>query len=98
MRSVRTDFECELVEFNGEDNHVHLLVNLPPKATATKLVSSLKDVHLPPPAPGVPRPGTALPAGQQAPVRALLRRNRRRRPALCSQAVHRATEPQNRPV
>ena len=30
MRSVCTDFECELVEFNGEDNHVHLLVNFPP--------------------------------------------------------------------
>ncbi|WP_405807341.1 IS200/IS605 family transposase [Streptomyces sp. NBC_01187] len=30
-RSVCTDFECELVEFNGEVNHVHLLVNFPPK-------------------------------------------------------------------
>lgn len=43
-RSVCTDFECELVEFNGEANHVHLLVNFPPKATATKLVNSLKGV------------------------------------------------------
>ncbi len=30
MRSVCTDFECELVEFNGENKHVHLLVNFPP--------------------------------------------------------------------
>ncbi|MFI6488069.1 IS200/IS605 family transposase [Streptomyces sp. NPDC050564] len=44
MRAVREDFECELVEFNGEDNHVHLLVNFPPKVTVTKLVNSLKGV------------------------------------------------------
>ena len=31
MRAVCADFETELVEFNGEDNHVHLLVNFPPK-------------------------------------------------------------------
>ncbi|WP_372405869.1 IS200/IS605 family transposase [Streptomyces luteireticuli] len=33
MRSVCGDFECELVEFNGEDSHVHLLVNFPPKSS-----------------------------------------------------------------
>lgn len=44
MRSVCTDFECDLVEFNGEDNHVHLLVNFPPKVAVTKLVNSLKGV------------------------------------------------------
>ena len=44
MRSVCADFESELVEFNGEDNHVHLLVNFPPKAAVTKLVNSLKGV------------------------------------------------------
>jgi putative transposase len=27
--SVCTDFESELVEFDGEDDHVHLLVNYP---------------------------------------------------------------------
>ncbi|GGK79603.1 IS200/IS605 family transposase [Streptomyces flaveus] len=32
MGVVCADFECELVEFHGEDNHVHLLVNFPPKA------------------------------------------------------------------
>ncbi|WP_285475565.1 IS200/IS605 family transposase, partial [Actinoplanes sp. NBRC 101535] len=31
MRDVCADFEAELVEFNGENNHVHLLVNFPPK-------------------------------------------------------------------
>lgn len=44
MRSVCADFECTLVEFNGENNHVHLLVNFPPKAAVTKLVNSLKGV------------------------------------------------------
>jgi putative transposase len=44
MRAVCTDFECELVEFNGQDNHVHLLVNFPPKVAVTKLVNSLKGV------------------------------------------------------
>src|SRR3979490_791530 len=32
MRAVCADFETELVEFNGEPNHVHLLVNFPPRS------------------------------------------------------------------
>lgn len=44
MRAVCEDFECELVEFNGEANHVHLLVNFPPKIALSKLVNSLKGV------------------------------------------------------
>ncbi|MFE3542950.1 IS200/IS605 family transposase [Nocardia sp. NPDC059177] len=44
MRSVCEDFEVELVEFNGEANHVHLLVNFPPKVALSKLVNSLKGV------------------------------------------------------
>jgi putative transposase len=44
MRAVCTDFECELVEFNGENNHIHLLVNFPPKVALSKLVNSLKGV------------------------------------------------------
>ena len=42
--SVCTDFEAELVEFDGEDDHVHLLVNYPPKVAVSKLVNSLKGV------------------------------------------------------
>lgn len=42
MRDVCTDFEAELVEFNGENNHVHLLVNHPPKVAVARLVNSLK--------------------------------------------------------
>jgi len=44
MRAVCADFECELIEFNGENNHVHILVNFPPKVALSKLVISLKGV------------------------------------------------------
>ncbi len=44
FRSVCSDFECELVEFNGESEHVHLLVNFPPKVALSRLVNSLKGV------------------------------------------------------
>ena len=42
--SVCKDFEAELVEFDGEEDHVHLLVNYPPKVAVSKLVNSLKGV------------------------------------------------------
>ena len=42
--SVCTDFEAELVEMDGEDDHVHLLVNYPPKVSVSALVNSLKGV------------------------------------------------------
>jgi putative transposase len=42
--SVCADFEAALVEFDGEDDHVHLLVNYPPKVAISKLVNSLKGV------------------------------------------------------
>lgn len=42
--SVCTDFEVELVEFDGEDDHVHLLLNYPPKVSVSVLVNSLKGV------------------------------------------------------
>ena len=41
---VCADFEAELVEFDGEDNHVHLLVSYPPKIAVAKLVNSFKGV------------------------------------------------------
>ena len=44
MRSVCADFACELVEFNGGTDHVHLLVDFPPGAAAAELVNSLKGV------------------------------------------------------
>nr|WP_298251221.1 IS200/IS605 family transposase [uncultured Halomonas sp.] len=44
LRDVCSDFESELEEFNGEDDHVHLLVNFPPKVAVSRLVNSLKGV------------------------------------------------------
>lgn len=44
MRAVCADFETDLAEFNGEPDHVHLLVNFPPKVAVSKLVNSLKGV------------------------------------------------------
>ena len=44
FRDLCHDFEAELVEFNGEQDHVHLLVHYPPKVALSKLVNSLKGV------------------------------------------------------
>ena len=44
MRDVCADFGTELVEFNGERDHVHLLVHYPPKVALSRLVGSLKGV------------------------------------------------------
>jgi putative transposase len=41
---VCNDFEAQLVEFDGKDDHVHLLVNYPPKVSVSALVNSLKGV------------------------------------------------------
>lgn len=38
------DFGACLREFNGERNHVHLLVSYPPKVSISSLVNSLKGV------------------------------------------------------
>jgi putative transposase len=44
MRDVCADFGAELREFNGEAEHVHLLVNFPPTVAISRLVNSLKGV------------------------------------------------------
>jgi putative transposase len=41
---VLNQFDAKLTEFNGESDHVHLLVNYPPKTTVSKMVNSLKGV------------------------------------------------------
>src|SRR6516162_6093380 len=40
--AVCADFAAALVEIDGEDDHVHLLVNYPPKVPLSRLVNSLK--------------------------------------------------------
>ncbi len=44
FKNVCTDFESKLIEFNGEDDHVHLLIHYPPKVSISSLVNSLKGV------------------------------------------------------
>jgi putative transposase len=44
FHSVCADFEAQLLEFDGEDDHVHLLVNYPPKVCVSAPVNSLKGV------------------------------------------------------
>lgn len=48
MRTIFHDiclqFEAELIEFDGETDHVHLLVHYPPKVSVSKLVNALKGV------------------------------------------------------
>ena len=42
--NVCHDFESELIECNGEEDHIHLLIHYPPKVSIAKLVNSLKGV------------------------------------------------------
>ena len=41
---VCSDFEAQLIEFEGEGDHVRLLINYHPKIAVSKLVNSLKGV------------------------------------------------------
>ena len=42
--NICTDFDSVLVEMDGEDDHVHLLISYPPKIAMSNLVNSLKGV------------------------------------------------------
>ncbi|WP_327586044.1 IS200/IS605 family transposase [Nonomuraea sp. NBC_00507] len=44
MKEVCEKFDCELTDFNGAHDHVHLLVRYPPKVALSSLVNSLKGV------------------------------------------------------
>ena len=44
MCKVCDDFDVELTEFNGESDHVHLLIQYPPTVQLSSLVNSLKGV------------------------------------------------------
>jgi putative transposase len=44
FRVVCADFETDVKEFNGEADHIHLLVTYPPKIALSNLVNSLKGV------------------------------------------------------
>jgi len=44
FNKVCKDFDARLVEMDGEHDHVHLLVEYPPKVAVSALVNSLKGV------------------------------------------------------
>jgi putative transposase len=44
FQRVCKDFGCRLIETNGENDHVHLLVEPLPQTTPSRLVNSLKGV------------------------------------------------------
>jgi REP element-mobilizing transposase RayT len=46
MRNVFIAFIITLVEFDGEDDNAHPLVNYPPKVAVSNLVNSLKGVQV----------------------------------------------------
>lgn len=41
---ILTTWEGELLEFNGEADHIHLLISIPPKVAPSNLVNNLKTV------------------------------------------------------
>ena len=44
FKDVYEKFDSKLIEFNGEKDHVHLLVLYPPRVSIASLVNSLKGV------------------------------------------------------
>ena len=42
MKETCEQMDCELLEFNGEDDHVHMMVNVHPKVAISNLVGKLK--------------------------------------------------------
>jgi len=44
FEKVCLDFQAELVEMNGEAEHLHLLIHFPPKHPVSSMVKNLKGV------------------------------------------------------
>ena len=42
LKKIAFKQECQIVEFNGERDHVHLILKCPPKVSISKAVNSLK--------------------------------------------------------
>jgi putative transposase len=80
MRAVCAELDVELVEFNGEADHVHLLVAYPPTLAISALVQRLKG-----------RTAYAIRREYTGPcvVAVVFRRLLRRRTVVDHQAIHR---------
>ncbi|MBD2453088.1 IS200/IS605 family transposase [Nostoc sp. FACHB-87] len=44
FKEVAKKMDFEVIEFNGEDNHVHALIEYPPKLSISQIVNALKGV------------------------------------------------------
>lgn len=44
FRQVATKMDCQVLEFNGEPDHIHVLVEYPPKLSISTLVNAFKGV------------------------------------------------------
>lgn len=44
MEELLVKWECKLIEFNGEENHVHILFQYHPNVMLSKLVNNVKTV------------------------------------------------------
>jgi len=44
FREVAKKMDFHVIEFNGEDNHVHVLIEYPPKLSVSQIVNALKGV------------------------------------------------------
>jgi putative transposase len=42
FKETREQLDCELLEFGGEDDHVHLMVSAHPKIAISNLIGKLK--------------------------------------------------------
>mgnify|MGYP006108050947 CR=1 FL=1 len=42
MAETCTQMDCELLEFGGEDNHIHMMISIHPKVAVSNLVGKLK--------------------------------------------------------
>lgn len=42
IRETCSQMDCDLIEFNGEDDHVHMMVEVYPKVAVSNLVGKLK--------------------------------------------------------
>jgi REP element-mobilizing transposase RayT len=92
IRQVCADAGAELAESNGEHDHVHPLVEYPPKIPVSTLVNSLKGVSSPQTAPGLHRPGEPDVHARPLLVAQLPRRIARRGAAEHQPAIPRAAE------
>jgi putative transposase len=42
MQDVAADYQCEIVEWNGEEDHIHMLLRYPPTVVLSSVVAALK--------------------------------------------------------